>query len=148
MVMVVAALIESDGKLLVCQRRRGARFGLMWEFPGGKVDPGETPEAALARELREELGVAATIGPELHRTGYVYAEISPPIELIFFAATAATDDIRNLTFEQIAWREPKTLPELDFLPADRDLVERLAAGTLRLPGMPANKGEIAPSPRP
>ena len=57
MLTVVAALIESDGRVLVCQRRRGDRFALLWEFPGGKVEPGEELSAALARELREELGV-------------------------------------------------------------------------------------------
>ena len=63
--LVVAALIEADGKLLVCQRRRTDSFGLMWEFPGGKLEPGETPAQALARELQEELGVEAKIGPEM-----------------------------------------------------------------------------------
>ena len=64
MLTVVAALIHSDGKLLVCQRKRGTSFAMMWEFPGGKVKPGETLEQALARELEEELGTKATIGPE------------------------------------------------------------------------------------
>ncbi len=66
MLTVVAALIQSEGKLLVCQRRRGSKFELLWEFPGGKVEPGETLEYALERELREELGVAARIGLEVH----------------------------------------------------------------------------------
>lgn len=133
MITVVAALIEWEGKLLACQRRRGSAFELMWEFPGGKIQPGESLEAALARELREELGVSARIGPEIHRARYQYAEMNEPIELVFFAASAAPAEIQNRVFEQIGWREPKTLPELDFLPADRDLVEMLARGALRLP---------------
>ena len=84
MLTVVAALIEADGKLLVCQRKRGGAFELMWEFPGGKKKTGETLEAALARELREELGVTAKIGREVYRTRHQYAEMSEPIELIFF----------------------------------------------------------------
>ncbi len=136
MLIVVAALIESQGKLLVCQRRRGDRFELMWEFPGGKVHPGETLEAALSRELNEELGVTAQIGPELHRARHTYAEMAEPLELIFFAATAPAGQITNRVFERIAWREPVTLPELNFLPADRDLINRLAAGDLRLPHRP------------
>lgn len=138
MLIVVAALIESQGKLLVCQRRRGGRFELMWEFPGGKVHPGETLEAALVRELHEELGVTAQIGPELHRTQHAYAEMAEPLELVFFAASAAAAQVTNRVFEQITWREPATLTELNFLPADRALIDRLAAGNLPLPHWPAD----------
>lgn len=134
MLTVVAALIESNGKLLVCQRRRGARFELMWEFPGGKVDPGETLEAALARELREELGVAAEIGPELYRTRHKYAAMKEPIELIFFAAKLNLGEVKNLDFEQIVWRETASLSELNFLPADHELIEKLANGSIRVDG--------------
>lgn len=138
MLIVVAALIESQGKLLVCQRRRGDRFELMWEFPGGKVHPGETLEGALVRELDEELGVTAEIGPELHRTQHTYAEMAEPLELVFFAASAPAAQIANRVFEQIAWREPVTLTELNFLPADRGLIDRLAAGELPLPHWPTD----------
>lgn len=130
---VVAALIECDGKLLVCQRRSGARFGLMWEFPGGKAEPGETLERALTRELREELDVAARIGPEVYRVRRKYAEMKEAIDLAFFAASVNPAEVKNLDFEQIAWREPASLPELNFLPADRELIEKLASGALRLP---------------
>jgi len=133
MLTVVAALIESDGKLLVCQRRRTDSFGLMWEFPGGKTKPGESLTQALQRELEEELGVKARIGPEIYRTRHRYAELSEPIELIFFAATLSSREVRNLVFEQIAWRAPATLQELNFLPADHELIEKLASGALRLP---------------
>jgi 8-oxo-dGTP diphosphatase len=131
MLTVVAALIESEGKLLVCQRRRRDSFGLMWEFPGGKLEPSETPEAALERELREELGVPATIGREIYRTQHHYAEMSAPIELIFFAATADPDSMLNLAFETMEWRTPEQLPDLNFLPADREFVERLSKGLLK-----------------
>jgi 8-oxo-dGTP diphosphatase len=130
MLTVVAALMECEGKILVCQRRRGGAFGLMWEFPGGKREPDETPEEALARELREELGVDARIGAEAYRTRHHYAEMSEPIELIFFAASVSPAQVRNLVFEQIQWRSPQSLPELNFLPADRELIEKLANGTL------------------
>jgi 8-oxo-dGTP diphosphatase len=133
MLTVVAALIESGGKLLVCQRRRDDTFALMWEFPGGKVKPDESLPAALERELQEELGANSRIGPEIFRTRHQYAELSEPIELVFFRATLESPEVRNLVFEQIAWREPASLPELNFLPADRELIEKLATGTLRLP---------------
>jgi 8-oxo-dGTP diphosphatase len=132
MLTVVAALIESDGKLLVCRRRRGGPHELLWEFPGGKKRPNETLEEALARELGEELGVTASIGREIYRTQHHYAEISEPIELIFFAARVAPAEILNLIFEQIEWREPRTLSELDFLPADRELIAKLASGEIQL----------------
>ena len=130
---VVAAIIEHEGKILVCQRARGGRFELMWEFPGGKIEPGEPPEKALARELWEELGVNATIGREIYRSEYSYAEMREPIELIFIAASAAPDEIENKEFEQIAWRTPESLPELNFLAADKELIEKLASGVIHIP---------------
>lgn len=132
MLTVVAALIEHEGTILACQRRRGQRFELMWEFPGGKVEPGETPEQALARELEEELGVSAIIGRQVFRTTHSYAEMRHPIELIFFAAAVTPGEIHNLEFEQIAWRAPQSLPELNFLAADRELIAKLASGEIRV----------------
>ncbi|HEY0702809.1 MAG TPA: NUDIX domain-containing protein [Candidatus Acidoferrales bacterium] len=122
MLTVVAAVIESNGKILACQRRRGDTFGLLWEFPGGKVKPGETLEQALRRELQEELGVDSTIGAELFRTKHQSAEMSEPIELVFFAATLDAEAIRNLAFETMEWRERETLAELNFLAADREFL--------------------------
>lgn len=132
MLTVVAALIYSGGKLLVCQRKRGSSFGLMWEFPGGKVKSGESLEEALARELEEELGTKAQIGPELYRTQHRYAELQEPLELIFFRVHIAPSCVRNRVFEQIEWRTPESLRELNFLPADRELIEKLASGELPL----------------
>src|SRR6185437_5225031 len=105
-IQVVAAIIEHDGRLLICQRCVGGPFGLKWEFPGGKMRPGETAEAALARELREELGVEAHIGQLLSRVRHRYSELADAIELTFFAATLAADAndgsrISNFVFEQI-----------------------------------------------
>jgi 8-oxo-dGTP diphosphatase len=130
MITVVAALIRDDGKLLVCQRKRGTSFALMWEFPGGKVKPGETLEQALVRELEEELGAKATIGSEVYRAQHRYAELSDAIELIFFHAQLDPNKVRNLVFEEILWRDPPSLPELNFLPADKELIEKLASGAL------------------
>jgi len=130
MITVVAALIQAEGKLLVCQRKRGTSFAMMWEFPGGKVKPGETLEQALARELEEELGTKATIGSEVYRAQHRYAELSDAIELVFFQADLDPRSVRNLVFEEILWRDPSSLPELNFLPADKELVEKLASGAL------------------
>jgi len=127
--VVVAALIESDGKILACQRRKNDAFGLKWEFPGGKVDGDENPAEALARELKEELGVDAAIGEEIYRTRHRYAELAREIELIFFAARAEWGNMRNLAFEQMRWVTPGELAALDFLPADREFVVMLARRT-------------------
>lgn len=130
MITVVAALIYDDGKLLVCQRKRGTSFAMMWEFPGGKVKPGETLGQALVRELEEELGTKATIGSEVYRAQHRYAELSDAIELIFFDARVDPKKVRNLVFEEILWRYPSSLLELNFLPADKELIEKLASGAL------------------
>jgi len=132
MITVVAALIRQNNKLLICQRRKTSPFPLQWEFPGGKVRQGENPAEALARELREELGVHAVIGRELYRTRHPYPNLREELELIFFAAELSPEPVRNLAFEQILWAEPSALPQFAFLPADRELVTRLASGALRL----------------
>jgi len=131
-ILVVAAVILSDGKILACQRHRTDAFGLKWEFPGGKVRPGETAKEALVRELREELGVEAEIGDQVYRTRHRYRQIAREIELVFFQAQADAAAARNLVFEQIRSVAPPDLPALDFLPADRELIRLLSTGKLKL----------------
>ncbi len=140
MITVVAALIERDGKLLICQRRRDAAFPLQWEFPGGKVPAGETPQAALARELQEELGVSAQIGREIYRTRHRYAELPDELELIFYSVTLPREaTLANLAFEAIAWSPTAALPSYDFLPADRELIVKLASRELVTSLTPENR---------
>ena len=112
--MVVAAIVEREGRILACQRKAGSRHELKWEFPGGKVEAGEAPRDALARELREELGIQAEIGEELVRYEYRYAG-RPPILLIFFRVTRYTGDPQNLEFAGIRWEVRERLPDYDFL---------------------------------
>lgn len=131
---VVAALMEHEGRLLICQRRKGAAFELKWEFPGGKVKPGESAEAALQRELEEELGVKARIGAEVYRTRHQYRETGREIELRFFAARASAPAMRNRVFEKVLWAQRESLGAYDFLPADRELVRKLAAG-MKIPAV-------------
>lgn len=130
--LVVAAVIVRDGRVLACQRSRSGRFPLKWEFPGGKVQSGESPEAALIRELREELSVQASVGVEICRTRHKYAEMPSAIELIFFAATIESGEIDNRVFERIEWIEPRELPRMDFLDADREFISQLATGDIQL----------------
>jgi 8-oxo-dGTP diphosphatase len=132
---VVAALILRDSKILVCQRRRDDTHSLQWEFPGGKVEPGEAPKEALARELREELGVEATIGRELFRTRHRYREVQRELELIFFQAVIARSAVlQNLVFEGFEWADPSALPQYNFLQADEEFVALLASHAIPLDG--------------
>jgi 8-oxo-dGTP diphosphatase len=126
MLTVVAAIIVNDGKVLICQRSRTDSFPLKWEFPGGKVEAGETPAQALEREVLEELGAPAIIGAEFHRVQHKYPEKKDPIQLIFLWATIDAGREQNLQFEQIVWAAPAELESFDFLDADREVVRRLA----------------------
>ena len=132
MIIVVAAVIErSDRRLLIGQRRQSDTSPLKWEFPGGKVREGETPEAALARELQEELGVTLVKSVELGRVRYHYAGTSDELEIRFFAAAIAEPDLVPRTFEKIAWALPKELGEYDFLAANSGLIAQLATGRIK-----------------
>jgi 8-oxo-dGTP diphosphatase len=129
---VVAAVIErSDRRLLIGQRRKSDTSPLKWEFPGGKVNDDEAPEAALARELREELGVTLVKSVELGRVRHQYAETPDELEIRFFAAVIAEPELLPRTFEKVAWVLPKELGDYDFLAANRDLIAQLATGRIK-----------------
>jgi len=131
--VVVAAIIQRDARFLICQRRARDSFGLLWEFPGGKIQPGESPEAALERELFEELGAHARVGPLVYETRHAYPEMGREVQLLFFVAELGSQQINNLAFEQTVWAEQFTLPQFEFLPADKQLAGKLARGELGLP---------------
>src|SRR5271167_4856991 len=109
---VVAALIQKEGKLLVCQRTRHQTMPLKWEFPGGKIEEKEQPRDALRRELEEELGILATIGDEVARVQHEYPNHSK-VELRFFVVRQYQGEIENLIFKDIQWSLPKDLPKYD-----------------------------------
>jgi 8-oxo-dGTP diphosphatase len=125
MTTVVAAVIERDGQVLIGQRPVGKRHGLKWEFPGGKVEPGEAAEAALRRELEEELGIQAVIGGQMADYEYTYPA-REAIRLIFFAVREFTGLIESRVFEQVRWETRERLPTYDFLEGDVDFVRMLA----------------------
>jgi 8-oxo-dGTP diphosphatase len=131
-ILVTAGILWDGERVLACQRRAGTRFGLKWEFPGGKVEAGESLEASLARELSEELGIAATVGAEVHRTDHTYPG-TIGVRLVFFHVRRYEGVPRNLAFEQVAWLRPAELAGYDFLDADRAVVARLAAGEIHFP---------------
>jgi 8-oxo-dGTP diphosphatase len=129
---VVAAVIErKDRRLLIGQRRKDDSSPLKWEFPGGKVREGEAAEAALTRELSEELGVTLTKCAEMGRVRHQYPGSPEELEIRFFAAAIAEGDARPLCFAQIAWVLPKELGTYDFLAANRELVANLATGRIK-----------------
>jgi 8-oxo-dGTP diphosphatase len=149
MTTVVAAIIVRNSRLLICQRRRDKAFPLKWEFPGGKVEPGESLTDALTREILEELDVAIEIGREVERVQHRYAELSAPIALVFYFARIAgekngqefsDEQIANElaafnasgAFKRVAWVSSAELPEYEFLAANSALVGRLASGSLSL----------------
>jgi 8-oxo-dGTP diphosphatase len=126
---VVAALIVKDGKILICQRTRHQVMPLKWEFPGGKIEPGEQPRDALRRELEEELGIDALIGEEVARIRHNYSG-GGAVELRFYAVHQYTGELENRIFRDVQWAERKELPTYDFLEADLGLVKDLAAGKI------------------
>jgi 8-oxo-dGTP diphosphatase len=129
---VVAAIIErADRRLLIGQRRRNDSSPLKWEFPGGKVREGEAAEVALARELREELGVILAKCTEIGRVRHRYAGAQEELEIRFFAASLVQGEPKPLCFEQIAWVLPKELGDYDFLAANRELIANLATGKIK-----------------
>ena len=125
--LVVAGLIiGTDGRILITQRRADQALPLQWEFPGGKVEPGEAPTAALARELTEELGVEVIVG----RIWDVLFHAYPAFDLVMLVyacrLTPASPPPRAVEVADLVWIEPRALPGgHDILPADRPLVERL-----------------------
>jgi 8-oxo-dGTP diphosphatase len=122
---VVAALIWQGKKLLVCQRRKTGSFPGKWEFPGGKAEPGESPAAALERELFEELGIHARIGKKVAEIDHRYPG-RRPVHLVFFSVVAFEGVPENRVFEEIRWVEAADLGRYDFLEADRPLVVNIA----------------------
>jgi 8-oxo-dGTP diphosphatase len=125
---VSAAIIVRAGTALICQRRADQQHAGKWEFPGGKVEPGEEPAEALNRELREELDVSATIGAEVARYEYTYPGRNP-ILLIFYKVTEFTGEPDNLIFAEIRWEKIANLRNYDFLEGDVEFVKTLSVLT-------------------
>jgi len=121
---VVAAVIERGGRILIGQRKNIGHHPLKWEFPGGKVEPGETPEAATIRELEEELAIRARVDGEIMRYQYQYPGRTP-ILLIFYRILDFDGEPENRDFEQIRWEVPERLGDYDFLEGDAEFIRSL-----------------------
>lgn len=143
--VVVAAVIErSDRRLLIGQRRKSDTSPLKWEFPGGKIEPGETPEAALARELKEELGATLRKSAPIGRVVHKYASTPEELEILFYAVEISESEIVPRAFEQLHWVLPKELGKYDFLAANMQVIANLATGRLK-PGEILEAAEDPPA---
>lgn len=126
MKQVTAAVIEKDGKILIAQRRQGDTLAGKWEFPGGKIEPGETPEACLERELMEEFGVETRIGAFICSSKFEYKHL--PIELLVYRAEHVAGEFKLNDHDRIEWVTRADLAGYDFSSADIPVVKLLAAG--------------------
>lgn len=123
--LVVAGLMAREGAVLITQRRADQALPLQWEFPGGKVEPGEAPVAALARELAEEIGVTVEVG----RIWDVLFHAYPAFDLVMlvYACRIVEGEARAVEVADVKWVPCGELPAWDILPADRPLVDRLVS---------------------
>jgi len=129
-IRVTAAVIVRDGRVLVARRRAAARLGGKWEFPGGKIEPGESPEACLRRELREEFDVEATIGETLGH--HVHRYDFGTVALTAFRVTDVCGTLRLNDHQEVRWAAPEALGDFDFAPADLPFVAMIQAGKVKL----------------
>ena len=121
--LVTAALIEKDGKILIAKRKKGWRFAGKWEFPGGKIEPLETPEECLRRELLEELGIETQIGNLFCASTYAYSHAT--VQLLVYHAFHVAGEYTLYDHEEIRWVLPEELVEYDFPEADKPIIEKL-----------------------
>jgi 8-oxo-dGTP diphosphatase len=127
-ILVTAGILLNGEAILICQRHHADRYGLQWEFPGGKVHDGEDLKAALRRELVEELAIEADVGEEVFRLRHRYPDRY--VEVVFLAVRSFCGTIENRVFEAVEWAPRRALSSYDFLEADRELVVRIARGEI------------------
>ncbi|MBQ8239106.1 MAG: (deoxy)nucleoside triphosphate pyrophosphohydrolase [Oscillospiraceae bacterium] len=118
---VVAALIWDQGRFMICQRPAHKARGLLWEFVGGKTEPGESMEDALVRECREELDITVSVGDIFTQVIHEYPDIH--IRLTLFNCTIAAGTPKLLEHYDLKWIRPSQIPEFDFCPADKDILK-------------------------
>lgn len=123
---VVAALIWDGDRFMICQRPAHKARGLLWEFVGGKVEPGESKEAALIRECREELDITVQVGEVFMEVEHVYPDIT--VRLTLFHATVAAGTPKMLEHNAMAWILPSQIPDYDFCPADVEILQKIREG--------------------
>lgn len=124
-IRVAAAVVRRAGRFLICKRSAGGSCAYLYEFPGGKIEPGEEPRACAERECREELGISVSCGEELWSTSHEYPDRR--VELVFFWAEITHDssEPEKSVHEEIAWAAPDELKNYEFCPADAELIRML-----------------------
>ena len=140
MTTVAVALLQWRGKILICRRRSDQAHAGKWEFPGGKVEAGETPGQALVRELDEELGISVEVFDEVRRYEYAYPG-QPPVRLAFFRVDRYSGAPDGAQFADLRWESCEALPAYDFLEGDARIVRELAEG-LHLLGSFKNRASV------
>ena len=120
---VVAALVWRDDKFMICQRPAHKARGLLWEFVGGKVEPGETKEQALVRECREELAVTIAVGDAFMDVTHEYPDLT--MHLTLFNATIDEGEPQKLEHNDIRWITPREIANYDFCPADEEILQKI-----------------------
>ena len=120
---VVAALIWQDEKFMICQRPVHKARGLLWEFVGGKVEPGETKEQALIRECREELAITLSVGDVFMDVVHEYPDLT--VHLTLFNATIAKGEPQKLEHNDIQWITPSEIQNYEFCPADEEILKEI-----------------------
>jgi len=120
---VMAAIIKDENRLLIAKRHSKDPLGGKWEFPGGKIEPGETPKECLVREIKEELGVEVKIGPFYDDN--VYSSQDHDIHLLFYWAEVITGKVIPVVHDDLKWTTIEELANFDFAPADIPIVKRL-----------------------
>ena len=123
MTEVVAALIWDRNKFMICQRPAHKARGLLWEFVGGKVEPGETKEQALIRECQEELAITLSVGDIFIDVMHEYPDIT--VHLTLFNATIAEGVPQMLEHNDIKWITPGEIPAYEFCPADKEILDKI-----------------------
>ena len=123
MIEVVAALIWADNKFMICQRPAHKARALLWEFVGGKVEPGETKEQALIRECQEELAVTVSVGDVFMEVTHEYPDIT--VHLTLFNAVIGEGTPQKLEHNDIQWITPAEISRYDFCPADEEILQRI-----------------------
>jgi len=127
MITVAVGILREDGKILVCQRKKSAQYGLKWEFPGGKMKNHESGAECLRRELKEELGIEAEVGDLFFRQHYTYPD-SGSFEILYYFLRSyhpVSKCLENNAFEQIEWIPEKQLAGIDMLEGNREVIQRM-----------------------
>lgn len=130
-ITVVAGLIREGDRILICQRPAGKARGLLWEFPGGKVEAGESKREALVRECREELGVTLNVGDVYAELTHEYPDIT--VKLTLFEARIAEGVPRRIEHADIRWIKPEEITEYPFCPADKEICGKISKSVVGRP---------------